>query len=118
MINNQDSSAEFLSIEDLRKIDSTNLSQFQRHYLRVLAHCLISFKKMSSCSSEGPLPNETMQLAWLSKQGDLFTEKDFADALIKQFGSASKELEDIANQLEVTPLELTIDDLIRINTDV
>ena len=46
---------------ELAKIEATSLSNIERHHLRLLAHCLASFKEMANGSSMGPLPSEAFR---------------------------------------------------------
>ena len=101
-----------LSRSDLELIEATLLSSQERHFLRVLAHCLACFKSMGSNTSLGPLPKENIRLQWCLNQPKLANEKSFIPILLDQFNSAGRQLEKLASVLGITPLELTTQDLI------
>ena len=101
-----------LSKEDLELIEATMLPSHERHYLRILAHCLACFKEMRGSSSEGPLPNMDERLQWCMEEPKLMQEKTFIPILLNQFNSAGIELETLSSKLGITPLELTTKDLI------
>lgn len=102
-----------LSVEDVARIDATGLSNIDRHYLRLLAHCLACFKIMANYASSGPLPQEEDRLGWLSSQSVLMNEKAFIFLLLQQFQSAGEKLEKLAEECNVSPLELTLEQLIK-----
>ncbi|WP_320666601.1 hypothetical protein [Prochlorococcus sp. MIT 1307] len=101
-----------LSLEEIRKIDATDLPMRERHYLRLLAHCLACFKAMAHESSRGALPSEQERLHWLLAQPVLVDESAFANDLLEQFEVAARILEQLANEYRLSPLELTLDELI------
>ena len=101
-----------LSVEDLACIDATSLTSIERHHLRLLAHCLACFKSMANGVSIGPLPNELIRREWFLKQPSLFEEKEFISVLLKQFAIAAGNLERLATDCGVSPLELTLEHLI------
>ncbi len=103
-----------LSIKDITLIDASNLTQLEKHHIRILAHCLFSFKEMAEASKSGSsLPNQTMRLNWCINQPKIKKDKSFIDALLKEFDSAAKQLEHIATEKNIPPLELNISDLIK-----
>ena len=101
-----------LSLEDLQKIEDTNLSSLERHHLRLLAHCLACFHSMANGASLGPLPNDQNRLDWCLNQPVLASDKTFIQILLEQFSAAASQLEEIAVKLGVTPLELTLTNLV------
>ncbi len=101
-----------LNLSDIQRIEDTKLSNIQRHHLRLLAHCLACFKEMSVDCYVGPFPQETHRLQWCLQQPTLTNDKTFIALLLEQFASAARQLEDLATELGVTPLELTLEDLI------
>ena len=60
-----------LSIDEIKRIESINLSNIDRHHLRLLAHCLACFKEMANGVSIGSLPREQDRLNWLLAQPSL-----------------------------------------------
>ena len=101
-----------LSIEEIKLIDATGLPMVDRHHLRLLAHCLASFKTMANDASSGPLPEEQDRLEWLMSQPAFTNEIDFVIVLLEQFSLAGNQLERLAATLNISPLELTLEKLI------
>ncbi len=102
-----------LLLEDIKRIESTSLSAKEKHHLRLLAHCLACFKMIAKDPSKGPFPENTLREEWCLRQVNLAKEKDFIVVFLDQLESAASQLEAIANSFNMSPLELTIDELIR-----
>ena len=102
-----------LSISEIQSIEATKLSILEKHHLRCLAHCLACFKNMAQGSNEGSLPNEENRLKWCLAQPMLVKDHSFIPVLLDQFSGAANQLESLANELGITPLELTLRDLIQ-----
>tara|TARA_Y100001968_G_scaffold326141_1_gene368665 strand:- start:896 stop:1261 length:366 start_codon:yes stop_codon:yes gene_type:complete len=102
-----------ITLEELYKIEQTKLPPMERHHLRLLAHCLSCFKTMVNQQSVGPLPNQKDRLKWCLNQRNIGSDKEFAEVLDAQFAAAAIQLEKIALIQGVTPLELTLQDLIK-----
>ena len=101
-----------LTLDEIQKIDATGLPSIDRHYLRLLAHCLACFKEMASGSSTGEFPIEKDRLKWLLEQPALTNERAFVFVLLEQFAGAAYQLERLAEEYKKSPLELTLDELI------
>ena len=101
-----------LSLEEISRIEATNLSSLDRYHLRLLAHCLQCFKSMAG-SDSGPLPDEQARLKWCIEQPTLVHERPFISVLLEQFAVAGNQLERLATDCETSPLALTLDDLIK-----
>tara|TARA_B100000029_G_scaffold508569_1_gene595805 strand:- start:1089 stop:1457 length:369 start_codon:yes stop_codon:yes gene_type:complete len=101
-----------LTLDEIQKIDATGLPSIDRHYLRLLAHCLACFKEMASGSSTGEFPIEKDRLKWLLEQPALTNERAFVFVLLEQFAGAAHQLERLAEEYKKSPLELTLDELI------
>ena len=101
-----------LSFEEIERIDATGLPIIDRHYLRLLAHCLSCFKGMANGSNVGAFPEEQDRLKWLLAKPALIDEREFVFALLDQLASAGLQLEKIADQCNISPLELTLQELI------
>ena len=106
----------FLTVQDIEHIDSTDLSALERHHVRLLAHCLETFKQIENGASTGSIPNKKRQMTWLLQQKKLSQDKQFLSVLLEQLEVARVQLEKIASSLNTLPLELTIDDLIQFNS--
>ena len=101
-----------LSLEDIKRIDETGLPSMERHHIRLLAHCLACFKSMAHGRSLGSLPQEKDRLQWCLSQPALSQEDSFVPIFLKQLSSAGLQLERVADEHNVSPLELTLDELI------
>ena len=101
-----------LQFDQIRRIEEVNLSTLDKHYLRLLAHCLASFKAMNANPSNASLPNKYEQMQWCLQQPSLSEDKEFIELLLNQFSAAVIQLERIAESLKVQPLDLTLEDLI------
>ena len=67
---------------------------------------------MAEDSSIGPLPHEDRRLEWFTSQPSLGDEKAFVSVLLEQVAVAASQLERIALGCGISPLELTLEDLI------
>ena len=101
-----------LTREMVETIEATLLPTLERHHLRLLAHCLASFQQMVAPRTHGPLPSLEERQAWCASNPLLQDDPGFAPVLLQQFAAAAHQLEDLARQLGVTPLELSLDQLI------
>ncbi len=101
-----------LTKEDIARIDATGLPGLDRHYLRLLAHCLSAFQEMANGATAGPFPDEHVRLKWCQAQSSIANEEDFISVLLQQLSLAARQLEKISSLYGVSPLELTLDDLI------
>jgi len=103
-----------LSLEETKRIQELNLSILEKHHLRLLAHCLLSFQAMDRRTDAGDssLPSGQDQLLWCLNNPNLDNDRQFIDLLLEQFSIAAYELENIADNLGKAPMELTLDDLI------
>ena len=101
-----------LALADINIIDATSLSSADKHFLRVIAHCLACFRCMADDAQAGSLPDEVTRLKWFRGQSSYNKDEDFLNALATQFISAGKYLESLADHYQVSPLELSLDHLI------
>ena len=102
-----------LTIEEIQLIDSTALPSIERHHLRLLAHSLACFKLMANGASNGPLPKEDVRLKWLLSQPAINDNQEFIITLLEQLSCAGNQLEILADQSRISPLELTLEELIK-----
>ena len=105
-----------LSRSDAEQIEATLLPNLDRHHLRLLAHCLRSFQVIAKPRTSGPLPNQSSLEKWLLQQPQLTDEPQFRDLLLGQFLSAALQLEGLARAKGLSPLELSIGELITAST--
>ena len=101
-----------LTKEDINLIGLTNLSVSEKHHLRMLAHCLQCFKSMGEGNEAGEIPGKDAWLEWCLKNPKMFKDDEFVQVLFEQFSGAAIQLERLATALKVTPLNLTLKDLI------
>tara|TARA_Y100001968_G_scaffold333107_1_gene394166 strand:- start:1866 stop:2228 length:363 start_codon:yes stop_codon:yes gene_type:complete len=101
-----------INVNQIKLIDQLNLSMIEKHHLRLLIHCLQSFKEMPNKESLKKLPSQKEQLEWCISHPKLSQDKEFIQTLLSQFASAGTYLEEIANSLKIPPMELTFQDLI------
>ena len=102
-----------LSLQEIQLIDATDLSSIERHHLRLLAHSLACFKLMANGVSYGPLPKEEDRFQWLLSKPAINDNKDFVIIFLQQLASAANQLEILADQCGISPLELTLAELIK-----
>ena len=96
----------------IERIDATLLPAVDRHLLRLQAHCLATFQKIAMPLKQGPLPTRDRWQDWCDDQPQLASDEEFREQLMMQFTVIASQLEELANQLELTPLELKLNDLI------
>ena len=101
-----------LSKDDINLIGSTNLSSREKHHLRMFLHCLECFKAISKDNKEGLIPGKEVWLEWCLKNPIMFKDDEFVQVLFEQFSGAAIQLERLAHDLKVAPLDLTLRDLI------
>ena len=105
-----------LSRTDAEQIEATLLPNLDRHHLRLLAHCLRSFQAIADPRRSGPLPERGSLEQWLLEQPQLVDEPQFRDLLLHQFLAAAEQLENLAKQRNLSPLELNLGALIEAST--
>ena len=100
-----------LSNEIAKNIDQLNLSIFQKHHIRILAHCLEIFKEIAqdeiSLFEEDELLRE-----WCEKQSQKFNDNNFNQLFYEQMSSAAKKLNFFSQSIEKKFKDLDLDDLI------
>jgi hypothetical protein len=105
-----------LSRADAEQIEATLLPNLDRHHLRLLAHCLRSFQVIADPRQSGPRPDRRALEQWLLEQPQLVDEPQFRDLLLHQLLAAAQQLEDLARQRNLSPLELNLGELIEAST--
>ena len=101
-----------ITLDDVQRIEQTQLSTSKKHYLRLLAHCLACFKTMDPKAQNGFPPNKTTCLKWFRSQSGLNLDQNFFEILLKQFQVVGKELDELSKVYQISPFELTLDHLI------
>ena len=104
-----------LTHQDIQKIDARSISSQDKHYLRLLAHALFTLKSVAN-TSEVPdckqLPNKEKCLEWLIIKRGFNKDDSFVAVFLEQLDIASKQLEVLGKHYLVSPLELSLDQLI------
>ena len=103
-----------LTFQELQRIEATHLPALDRHHLRLLAHCLAVFRQISGGRKDGPLPSPKAWELWCIAQPNVAADQEFRDLLLHQLQAAATQLEAMASQNKLTPLELDLNDLIAI----
>ena len=101
-----------LSTEEISLIGSTNLSASEKHHLRMLAHCLECFKSMSKKDSTGLIPSKDVWLEWCLTSPKMVQDDEYVQVLFEHFSGAAIQLERLSRLFKVSPLNLTLRDLI------
>ena len=102
-----------LSSVDVELIGATGLSTIDKHYLRLLAHCLTCFHAIADGAKSGPLPSHDLRFEWCIKQPSFVKEKPFIPVFLEQLEVAGHYLEELALTEGITPLALQTEDLIK-----
>ena len=100
-----------IEADTIAQIDATLLPSRERHHLRLLAHCLDSFRAMES-DGTGQLPGAASRRRWCEQQPVIAEEPGFLRSLLHQLDRAAEQLQSLADNLNKAPLQLTLDDLI------
>ena len=95
----------------IERIDATLLPQMDRHHLRLLVHCLESFRAMDRAAGDA-LPDAASRRRWCEQQPVVAEEPGFLRSLLLQLDAAAEQLQNLANNLNKPPLQLSLEDLI------
>ena len=91
-----------IDAETIARIDATLLPQLDRHHLRLLAHCLASFREMSP-DVDGALPNAALRRQWCEQQPVVADDPQFLILLLDQLNNAAHQLEERWPTLQQSP---------------
>lgn len=100
-----------LSAAESERLEAVPLPLRERQHLRLLAHALRSLQQAAG-SDEGPLPDRPCLEAWAEDQPALADDPRFSALLVDQLIAAGIQIEDLAMVLGVSPLALSLDQLI------
>ena len=100
-----------IEADAIAQIDATLLPSRERHHLRLLVHCLDSFRAMES-DGTGQLPGAASRRRWCEQQPVVAEDPGFMQSLLLQLDQAARQLQDLADALGQAPLALTLEDLI------
>ncbi len=101
-----------LTLDEITRIEATNLSTLEKHHLRLIAYSLASFKAMSTEPLMTIFPDKKTRLDWFNQQVSLDKDPIFIESLLEQLDVAAKYLEKLADQFQILPSEITLDHLI------
>ena len=101
-----------LSTAEVDRLDATLLPALERHHLRLLAHALRTLQQVQRHTHSPHLPEPAAIAQWLLEQPGLIQDPDFCGQLALQLHGAGRQLEALASQHGVTPLELELEALI------
>jgi hypothetical protein len=104
-----------LSAAESLQLEAVPLPLHERQHLRLLAHALRSLQEAAG-RCEGPPPDRARLEAWAAAQPPLADDAVFRGLLVDQLISAAIQIEDLAADLGVGALALSLDQLIRAAT--
>ena len=111
MSNHLDPLSNSLNLETIQEIDNLDLPIMQKHYLRILAHCLQILKIINFDNSlEYQNINPLRECCY--NQSRKFDDKKFTDLFYKQVESTSKKLNAFSKKIGKSIEDLEIDDLV------
>ena len=101
--------------EVVEKIEQLNLSTIQKLHLKLLSHCLEIFRVIST-QSKVDFPTEKLLREWCVKESQKLEDEKFSNLLFKQMDAAGQKILDYSQKIEKRPLELTLEDLIKLTS--
>ena len=101
-----------LSAAEVNQLDGTLLPALERHHLRLLAHSLRTLQQIQQHSADLQIPTTAAIEQWLLQQPSLEQEPLFAQHLAQQLAGAGQQLEQLALEHGLAPLQLGLDQLI------
>ena len=99
--------------EVVEQIEQLNLSTLQKLHLKLLSHCLEIFRMISN-QGKVDYPTEKLLREWCIKESEKLDDKDFSILLYEQMDAAGQKLLDYSQKIDKRPLELTLEDLIKL----
>ena len=112
MDNSKSNPKVIISLDQIEKIERSSLSILEKHHLRLMLHCLESFRQMLNTSDPEKLPDQHSIRIWLLNQPGLEKEEIFVSNLLHQFALAANQLEELADRIGISPFGITVEDLI------
>lgn len=97
----------------LNNIEDLDLPIVQKQHIRILAHCLQTFKNIL-VENEAEFLSKTLLMKWCVCQSKILKEPSFAELLFEQMNAAYYKLENFSNNIGKTILELEFEDLINL----
>ena len=111
MSNHFDPLSSPLSMETIKAIDNLDLPVMQKHYVRILAHCLHIIKIMS-LKNNSELYDQNALKEWCDTQSKKFDDKKFSDLLYDQLKTTADKLDTLAQNIGKNIADLDINDLL------
>ena len=111
MCNNLDPLSNPLNIQTIKEIDNLDLPIMQKHYVRILAHCLQTLKSINAADSSQLIDKKSLR-EWCDNQSKKFDDKKFSDLFYEQLESTSKKLNTFSKRICKNIMDLKIDDLV------
>ena len=111
MSNQHDPFSNLENINFIKKVDQLNLPMIQKHHVRILAHCLIVLK---SISSDFMTYQETEYCLkkWCKKETQVFNDGNFSQIFYEQLALSAKKLGAYAKKVGKNINDLNIEDLV------
>ena len=101
--------------EVVDQIDRLNLSTLQKLHLKLLSHCLEVFKDISLKTNK-EFPSEMLLKRWCENESKKLKDECFSVLLFEQMNSAAIKFKDYATKTGKYPLDLNLDDLIKLTS--
>ena len=101
--------------EVVEQIEQLNLSTIQKLHLKLLSHCLEIFRVIST-QSKVDFPTEKLLREWCVKESQKLEDEEFSNLLYKQMDAAGQKILDYSRNIGKEPLQLTLDDLIKLTS--
>ena len=98
MSNNFDPSSNPLNIQTIQEIDNLDFTIMQKHYIRILAHCL-QILKIINVENSFEYQNKNPLREWCDNQSRKFDDKKFSDLFYEQLESTSKKLNTFSQKI-------------------
>ena len=111
MSNHPDPLSNHLNMKTIQEIDNLDLPIMQRHYLRILAHCLQILKMINKYDSS-ELCDQNSLREWCDNQSKRFDDQKFSDLFYEQLESTSQKLSIFSKKIGKNIMDLEIDDLV------
>ena len=101
--------------EVIEQIEQLNLSTIQKLHLKLLSHCLGIFRVIS-IQSNVDFPTEKLLRDWCIKESQKLEDEEFSNLLYTQMDAAGQKILDYSQKIKKRPLELTLEDLIKLTS--
>ena len=111
MSNHLDPLSNPLNMQTIQAIDNLDLPIMQKHYVRILAHCL-QILKIINADNNSEYQNKNFLREWCDNQSKKFDDKKFSDLFYEQLESTSKKLSTFSKTIGKSIEDLDLDDLV------